>query len=209
MMSAPNLPLRADEVDLRAMISSLMDGELDEADRQACLDRLCGDTRGCADWALWHAAGDALRSSEVAMLHSPGFAQRMSARLAAEPAIVAPRARRGRFRLVRRVALPGVAAVAAVAVLTVVAVPMLREAETGRIEIARVQGASQPAGPMVPVVASVARTPVAPLLRRPSSVDAERFDIYLSAHGQMSGPIGMPRTSQYLRQGVLETETGR
>jgi hypothetical protein len=87
---------------------------------------------------------------------------------------------------------------------------MLRDAESvASVEIARVDGASQPAGPMVPVVASVARTPVAPVLRRPSPVDAERFDVYLAAHGQLSGTLGLPRTSQYLRQSTTDTTGGR
>jgi hypothetical protein len=64
-----------------------------------------------------------------------------------------------------------------------------------------VQGASQPAAPMVPVVASVARN--TPLPVRPVSVaDADGFEAYLNAHSQMSGTLGLPRTSPYLRQGT-------
>lgn len=203
-MARPN-----DGADLRELVSSLMDGELDADRRRHCLDRLCTSDAACAEWAVWHAVGDALRSSEVGALHAQGFADRLAVRLAQEPAIVAPRARTANLRMIRRVVMPGAAAVAAVAVLAVVAVPMMREAETGRVEIARVQGASQPVGATIPVVASVARQPVTPLLRRGSPVDPERFDLYLTAHGQMSGAIGMPRTSQYLRQGVSDHETGR
>jgi sigma-E factor negative regulatory protein RseA len=195
------MPQAAEGADLRERLSALMDGELDEAGRQRCLERLCADGDCRRDWALWHAAGDALRSADVAALHSPRFADRLAERLTAEPSILAPQPRRG-LRFVRRVAMPGVAAVAAVAVLSIVAVPMMRDPEQrGGVDIARVDGASQPAAPMGPVVASVSRTPLRSVLRQPSPVDGDRFDLYLAAHGQMSGPLGLPATSQYLRHG--------
>lgn len=199
-MNAKPISHAADGAELRELISALMDGELGDESRRDCLDRLCRDEPARDTWAVWHAAGDALRSSEVAVLHSSGFSARLAQRLAQEPAIVAPGALRGGRRLVRRVVLPGAAAAAAVAVLTFGALPMLRESEGARVEVARVQGASQPAAPMVPVVASVARS--VPLPVRPVSVaDADGFEAYLNAHSQMSGPLGLPRTSPYLRQG--------
>jgi sigma-E factor negative regulatory protein RseA len=193
-------PSSAEGADLREQISALMDGELAE-ERDGCLDRLCRDEAARREWALWHAAGDALRSSEVAVLHSTGFSARLAQRLADEPAIVAPGALRGGRRLVRRVVLPGAAAAAAVAVLTFGALPMLRESERAQVEVAYVQGASQPAAPMVPVVASVARSTPSRVVRQVSVADADGFEAYLSAHSQMSGTLGLPRTSPYLRQG--------
>jgi sigma-E factor negative regulatory protein RseA len=201
-MTAKPTPQAAEGAGLRELISSLMDDELAPERRRDCLDRLCADERSRADWALWHAAGDALRSTEVAALHSAGFSGRLARCLAAEPAIVSPGALGGRRRLVRRVVLPGAAAAAAVAVLTFGALPMLRETDTAPgLEVARVQGASQPASPMVPVVASVARSAPSSLPRQASVGDAQGFENYLSAHGQMSGTLGLPRTSPYLRQG--------
>jgi sigma-E factor negative regulatory protein RseA len=184
-------------------VSALMDGELDERERRRCLERLCADTGSRARWALWHAVGDALRSPEVAALHAPDFSTRMADRLAAEPAIVAPRDQG--LGLARRLALPGIAGAAAAAVLAVVAVPVLRDAATGgTVEIARVQGMSQPSLPSVPLAASLAQPPA------PMSLPVlDRFHVYLSAHGQISGPIGMPRTSQYLRQGLFESDGQR
>jgi sigma-E factor negative regulatory protein RseA len=208
-MNRNSMPRHSEPADLREQLSSLIDGELDAADRARCLDRLCRDEAASTEWAAWHLVGDALRSSDVAALHAPGFVSDLAHRLADEPTILAPPVRGSRVRLIRRFAMPGAAAAAAVAVLAVVALPMLREAEPGRVEVARVQGASQPAGPMIPVVASVSQAAVPPLLRRPSPVDGERFDVYLSAHGQMSGPIGMPRTSQYLRQGGIDAAPRR
>jgi negative regulator of sigma E activity len=191
----------------REAISALMDGELDRADdaaqRRTCLDRLCRDDGARENWVLWHVAADALRSSEVAALHSPAFSVRLAQALEAEPVIVAPNALQSQRRLMSRVVLPGAAAAAAVAVLAFVAVPMLQGVDrVGTVEIARVEGASRPAGPASQGVASVARTLPASVFERPSRLEAERFEVYLSAHSQMSAGLGMPRTSHYLRQGM-------
>jgi len=179
------------------LMSCLMDGELGPAERGRGLDRLCSDERARSDWALWHAVGDALRSPEVAALHSEGFAARLAGRIAAEPAIVAPRAQGADAGLVRRLALPAAASAAAVAVLAVVALPVLRDDGRTQVDVARVPQTAQPAGPL----------PRAPVY--PAMPFADSFDVYLTAHGQMSGPLGMPRTSQYLRQGVVEPDFQR
>ena len=202
-----NYTSQAGHVDVGEAISALMDGELDQVGdagrRRACLDRLCKDDAARAQWALWHVAGDALRSSEVAALHSSRFGARLTQALDAEPVILAPKALRPQRHLVSRMLLPGAAAAAAMAVLAFVAVPMLQGTDrVGGVEIARVEGASRPAGPASQGVASVARTLPASMFERPSGVEAEKFEIYLSAHSQMSGGLGMPRTSHYLRQGV-------
>lgn len=136
-------------------------------------------------------------------MHSSRFSARMAQALEAEPVIVAPNALQHQRRLLSRMVLPGAAAAAAVAVLAFVAVPMLQgTTRVGTVEIARVEGASRPAGPASQGVASVARTLPASVFERPSRVEAEQFEIYLSAHSQMSGGLGMPRTSHYLRQGM-------
>lgn len=209
--TAPPADASADEARLRELISCLMDGELDEqaaADRQRCLERLCADEYARSDWALWHLCSDALRSSEVAALHATSFSARVSAALASEPAIVAPRALasapEARHRMIRRVMLPGAAAAAAVAMLTVVALPMLRGTDgVAPVEVAGVGGVSQPSGTLirtVPVSAAVVRDLPASMAQRARTMDPSRFDIYLSAHSQMSGTLGLPRTSPYLRQ---------
>lgn len=191
------------DVSLRERISCLMDGE----DDAAALSALCADERARQDWALWHMAGDALRSSEVAALHAGGFSARLSAAIAAEPAIVAPRALRANpHRTVRRLMLPGAAAAAAMAVMAFVAVPMLRGTDgSSGFEVARVQGASQPSGSMVQTVPVSATARGLPM----SGVQTVNFDAYISAHSQMSGSLGLPRTSPYLRQGTADRRNGR
>ncbi len=66
-------------------ISELMDGELDGLQAELLLRRL-GDADARATWATWHLIGDALRGD-----HGCDVAARVSARLADEPTVLAPR----------------------------------------------------------------------------------------------------------------------
>lgn len=96
-------------------ISRLMDGELADEQLDVVLARL-KRAEGARAWASYHVIGDTLRGTEPL---SPGFSQRFAARLAAEPTVLAPRARPARsLSLAWSVA----ATVAAVAVVGWVAV---------------------------------------------------------------------------------------
>lgn len=67
----------------REHISALSDDALPKDDHElACAALRTAD--GTAAWEVYHLIGDALRTGESADL-SPGFAARLSARLAAEP----------------------------------------------------------------------------------------------------------------------------
>ncbi len=71
-------------------ISRLMDGELDDE----AFIRLCPDLRApdaLKTWECYHLIGDQLRGTPR---QSPGFAERFSAALAAEPTVLAPRSAR-------------------------------------------------------------------------------------------------------------------
>jgi sigma-E factor negative regulatory protein RseA len=73
-------------------ISRLMDGELDDEH----VDGVCTELRhpdSMATWVCYHMIGDTLRDSGGPM---PGFASRFSARLAAEPTVLAPRPKQSR-----------------------------------------------------------------------------------------------------------------
>ncbi len=178
-----------EHADPRERWSCLMDGEADEATITACLREWAASDVARADWAVWHAAGDALRSSEVAAFHSDRFAARLSQALAAEPAIIArPRANR---RLITRVVLPGAAVAAAAAMLTVVALPVLR----GTAEAPVVAQSATPA-PVLPV-ASGATTTVAANVGVNAS--PPHIDSYIAAHRELAGSVGMARTTPYLR----------
>lgn len=68
----------------REYISALMDGETAESDLELAMAAL-GGPEGEQAWDIYHHIGDVLRAEATAEL-SPGFAERLAARLAAEPA---------------------------------------------------------------------------------------------------------------------------
>jgi sigma-E factor negative regulatory protein RseA len=67
----------------RELISALCDGEIPDADLELALAAL-GSPDGQQAWARFHQIGDVLRAAPAPDL-SPGFAERLAARLAAEP----------------------------------------------------------------------------------------------------------------------------
>jgi sigma-E factor negative regulatory protein RseA len=67
---------------LRAHISALVDGELPHADAELALAAL-QEKDGKAAWDRYHLIRDTLRATPAPAL-SPGFAERLAARLAAE-----------------------------------------------------------------------------------------------------------------------------
>lgn len=67
----------------RELISALMDGALPEADVELAMAAL-GSPAGDEAWRRYHLIGDAVREQAGPDL-SPGFAERLSARLADEP----------------------------------------------------------------------------------------------------------------------------
>ena len=103
---------------MREQISRLMDGELEGAEADAAF-RALKNPDGIASWVCYHVIGDTLRRCGGP---TPGFAERFSARLEAEPTVLAPRLQRGhRLPLAWAVA----ATVAAVLVVGSVAVSTL------------------------------------------------------------------------------------
>src|SRR5919109_5390749 len=71
---------------MKDRISALMDGELDERAADDTLKAL-GRGDGLETWRTYHLIGDAMR--ETGSL-SAAFSERIAARIAAEPAILAP-----------------------------------------------------------------------------------------------------------------------
>jgi len=72
----------------RERISAFADGELAHAHLSATLAAL-HEPAEQATWSVYHQIGDALRSEEMAFELSEGFAAKMRASLAAEPAMIA------------------------------------------------------------------------------------------------------------------------
>lgn len=191
-------------------LSCLVDGELEAGRCTGLLQKLCTDPQVRWQWTLMHVTGDALRSSEVASLHSEAFVARVANALDAEPAIVAPQASRGQRRFIRRVALPAVAVAAAASVLVFVAVPQLRGLDgspAGSTSVSAA-GGSTPAGstPAPSAIVSAPATavpPVASMSTEPAgTVVVQRLpelDAYVAAHREQSGTSMMLRSTPYLR----------
>ena len=94
-------------------ISAFMDGELEDHEAAAQVRRLKEDPELRAAWETYHLVGDALRG-EVG--YPSGLAARISAKLAAEPTVLAPISRTP-SRNVRRVALSAAASIGGVALV--------------------------------------------------------------------------------------------
>jgi sigma-E factor negative regulatory protein RseA len=94
-------------------LSALMDGELDERELAHELSRINEDLDREAGWAIYHMIGDSLRGEDIA---SDRVTAQVSARLATEPTVLAPRAWRVPGAT-RRVALPIAASLCGAAVV--------------------------------------------------------------------------------------------
>jgi sigma-E factor negative regulatory protein RseA len=74
---------------MKENISALMDGELADAEAGRTIGALQAGAEDRATWRAYHLISDAMRDTP---LRSPGFADRVAARLASEPTVLAPRA---------------------------------------------------------------------------------------------------------------------
>jgi len=87
-----------------------MDGELEDHEATGQVRRLKQDPELRTAWETYHLIGDAMRGEAG---YSPGLAVKISARLAAEPTVLAPRPRM-QLRNVRRLALSVAASIGGV-----------------------------------------------------------------------------------------------
>ncbi|SMP69698.1 sigma-E factor negative regulatory protein [Noviherbaspirillum suwonense] len=180
-------------------VSVFADGETSDEQLDIALADL-RNAEGKASWELYHQIGDLLRSDEMAVPMSAGFAASMAARLAAEPALVAPvlpaRARKTGFR---RMALPGVLAAAAAAV-AFVGTPQLMVAMHG----------GPGSGATVAVVSDsgVSRTALNVNSARAGAVLRDQgIDEYLMAHQRFSPSVYS--SAQYARSATFANESGK
>lgn len=99
----------------KEQISAFADGELSDAQVEVVLSALHTE-QGVAAWNAYNLIGDEARSEETAVAMSPDFLSKFSARLDAEPTIIAPahvdeteQRRTAKTKSVRRLAIPAVA----------------------------------------------------------------------------------------------------
>jgi len=98
---------------MKARISALMDGELERGEAAGPLEALKAEGDARDAWRLYHLIGDSMRDTRML---SGGFAQRVNAKIADEPAILAP-SRRAAASRPRWQWLPMAASFAAVAMV--------------------------------------------------------------------------------------------
>ena len=203
-------------------ISAFADGELDGSGTDGTVAAL-RLPEGQATWDIYHQIGDALRSEEMAFTLSPSFAARMSARLEAEPAIVAPKTvqvqpeqqlaaqgtavARGSMR---RYAVTGGAALA-VAAFALLSTPQLMVASKDSTSPANaaIMAASdgRTAGPSG--VLSQPRSSASPVALASGTVILRdpRMDEYLLAHQRFSPSLYS--TAQYARSATFATDSDK
>ena len=99
---------------MKDKISALMDGELDGRAADEALELLGRDREAADTWRLYHLMSDAMHGQRHVL--SAGFVERCAARLATEPAVLAPGALPGRTPL-QRYAFAAAASLAAVALV--------------------------------------------------------------------------------------------
>lgn len=93
-------------------ISAFMDGELEDHEAAGQVRRLKEDLELRVAWDTYHLIGDAMRGEAA----YSGLAAKISARLASEPTLLAPRPRM-QLRNVRRLALSAAASIGGVALV--------------------------------------------------------------------------------------------
>jgi len=208
-------------------ISAFADGELSGSHIDVALAAL-RQPDGKASWDVYHQIGDVLRSDDMAVSLSPGFAARMAARLDAEPTIVAPvsalaasrddkRLETGAngmpaIRAMKRFALPGIAAAAAAA-FALVSGPQLMVAMKGEPASGDIQVATAPAARTVShasiiptaasqLVASASGNPKDAVMLRDPNIDE-----YLLAHQRFSPSVYS--TAQFARSTMFANESDK
>jgi sigma-E factor negative regulatory protein RseA len=101
-------------------LSAWMDGELETEYARQLPAQLKRDAGLRGNWDCYHLVGDAMRG-----VHGPDLCARISARLDAEPTVLAPQ-RRSTAEKMRRIALSAAASIAAVAFVGWMAMPGLQ-----------------------------------------------------------------------------------
>ena len=208
-----------DESDARQALSALADGELAGADGASACATWHGDAAARRDWHAWHLIGDVLRSDELAS--HPGadltFCVALRTRLAAEPVVLAPKARQGDavvglWRSSRSGSTRWMFGSAAAAGFVLVAgtFAVLRTVDApAPIPVARADGAAASAA--VGLASSASAIVVAEAAPRDVVIADQRLirdaqlDRYLVAHKQFAGTSALGVPSVFLRSATVDS----
>lgn len=167
---------------LKAEVSALVDGELERHEADAALEALHAEGEARETWRRYHLISDAMRDTR---LLSAGFASRVAAKLADEPTVLAPRAKR-LLEQRRWQVLSMAASLAAVAFVVSVAF------------------APQEGGVTAPPLAQTAPPAEAAQVAPPESAND-----YLQAHQVYSPRISLQGMAPYVRSVSSETRAGQ
>lgn len=192
-------------------ISSLLDGELDAVQRESVIAMLSEERNLEAKkaWGIYHQIGDVLRSDDLAVSFSQSFSARLSARLEAEPVVLAPRihpdaniaandvqvaVRRGvtvQSGWPRYMAMTSMAAAAAVAFfMAPQIIPMLTGAPDAGLQISKLAPQNEIQAGGIQLTSSVtAQEPAVRLTQQIEMLRDPRLDSYLLAHQKFSPSI--------------------
>jgi len=197
-------------------LSTLMDGELPEAEMMRLIAAMKNDDALKARWAAYHLLGDSLRKSPPL---SPDFAGKVMQQLAHEPTVLAPRRqpaahsplggpRAGYY------ALPVAASFAAIGLVGILAWQMVRvnqQAAPAQIAVAPV-----PQVPQVVALATPSPHQVSPLnkpvtAQAPAHVRFSHSDAnsYLLAHQEFSPIYAMEGIPAYVRTVSEDKDSAR
>jgi negative regulator of sigma E activity len=166
----------------RANISALLDGELTSQEARQVMEAIASDHGRQADFHAYSLIGDALRG-QLAGAASSSFVSQVSARLADEPTVLAPRVRRSKVSVGWRGAIAAsVAAVGFVSAVVLVGIEPLAPAGTASSTPSQAPSQLQVATPGIGVVPTVPPASVA-VLR--ASLEDPHTQSLLESHGSM------------------------
>lgn len=160
-------------------ISAFVDGEIEESEVTGQVRRMKEDPRLRTAWDTYHLIGDSLRGEKIGL--SPDFNAKLSATLAEEPTILAPRTRTPLQTSARRFALPVAASLGGVALVAWLAVYN---------------------NPFAPQKENLALKPPAPLAAQTqlaANPASGAVNDYLLAHQQFSPSTTMQGVASYVR----------
>jgi len=187
-MSEPQRPTDADE-----RLSALVDNEVTDAEAEASVDALLRDPQARSRWARYHTERTAIHGERTDWL-SPGFANRVSAAVDAEPRMLAPQPRAPARSTAWRRRVGGGAIAAGIALVTAAVVFSVDTApDSPGVELA--DGRTQP-------VASEGVSPVrltAEAADGISQAARERMGQYLARHAEATGMDGLPGVLPFSR----------
>lgn len=177
---------------MKSQISALMDGELDEEDAASIIAQLKKTEELRDEWAVYHLIGDAMGRPQARSAH---IARRVSARLAVEPTVLAPRPQPARHKTKVYAMAASVAAVAAVGWISLQTAD--RSPENLNLAASKPAPATLVANQPTPQ-STVTATQTIPVISVSAPAPAQIND-YLLAHGQFSPNTAMHGVAPYMR----------